>query len=107
MKKFRLITRNYNHDVNVKYGVYINSKQNSLSLINNDGSPFATVSRSVKGLTEIGKKHVLLKNTDECQGFLEQLIKAGVVKDSGIKVRSGYYNLHLCEIIDPKFKRRL
>jgi hypothetical protein len=101
----RLITSDYNLDVNIEYYVYANSKQNCMKFTVKDGQPFATASRSVNGLTEIGKRNILIKNTDECVGFLNCLIKNKIVKNTGIKIRAGHYNVHLCEIIDPNFKR--
>ncbi len=105
MKTFQLVTRNFSEKIKIKYSVYVKSKQNCIQLIDSSGSVFITASRSVDGLTEIGKKSVLIKNTGECVGVLENLIKNGIVKDSGIKIRSGFYNLNLCQIIDPEFKR--
>ena len=47
----------------------------------------------------VPENHVLIKDWSENRGMLQALIDAGVVKDTGIVVPSGYVEANLAELL--------
>ena len=66
-----------------------------------DGEPYAVLS------TNIGPQaanHVAIKDYSENEGVLASLVAAGIVRDTGKRVASGFVQIPICEIIAPELR---
>ncbi|MDQ0896237.1 MULTISPECIES: hypothetical protein [unclassified Paenibacillus] len=64
-----------------------------------DGTPFATASICVPGLELPSESHVVIKNYAENEGILDALEEAGIVKRTGVSVRTGFASCPVAELI--------
>lgn len=65
-----------------------------------DGSPIATATVNLPDVP-LGKNQVAIKSYSECEGMLDALVAAGVVKPTGQSVASGYVQVPICELQPP------
>ncbi|CAG7651243.1 hypothetical protein ACFQI7_27530 [Paenibacillus allorhizosphaerae] len=64
-----------------------------------DGTPFTTATIFVPGLELPSEHHVVIKNYSENEGILEALEEAGVVKRTGVSIRTGFASCPVAELI--------
>lgn len=43
--------------------------------------------------------HVLIKTWSENEGVLEELVRLGIVQDTGVKIRTGHTYANLCKLM--------
>ena len=65
---------------------------------NVDLTPYATATVCIPG-SGIRENQALLRDYEESAGMLETLIDAGIVRDTGRRVRSGYVELHVVDVV--------
>jgi hypothetical protein len=71
----------------------------ALQLVDDEG-PVATATVNLPD-AELGKNEVCVKDWSENQGMLEVLTAAGVVKQTGKTIRSGFVEVPICELQPP------
>ena len=49
---------------------------------------------------DLGKNQIIIKNWSENKGWFESLIEAGIVKDTKIKIPTGFVEANVCELIN-------
>lgn len=64
----------------------------------NDGSQIAIATVSVPNRYP-PEGHVFVKNWSENEGMVAALESAGVVHDTGIRVKTGFVEAHLCQLL--------
>ncbi len=87
-------------DCVVKMDKYTNGRP-AISLIDaNDGG---SVSRATVNLPNevVAANHVFIKDYSENAGMMQALTDAGVVKDTGVKVKCGYTEVSVAELLPP------
>lgn len=73
----------------------------ALQLIDaDDGSPIATATVNLP-TAKLGHNEVAIKDYGENAGLLDALVAAGVVKPTGQTVRSGFFEVPVCELQPP------
>lgn len=93
---------NYNCILVKKF--YAHGNRVALSLIDeDDGEPIATCTVNLPN-ESLRDDEVLIKDYSENEGILDCLVKAGVVKDTGKRVCSGYVSIPICQILIEEFK---
>jgi len=63
-----------------------------------DGSPVAVATVNIPE-AELGDNEVIIKDYSENEGILDSLVAAGVVQDTGKRVRSGFITAPVCELL--------
>lgn len=64
-----------------------------------DNTPFATATICVPGVVLPSERHVVIKNYAENEGILDALEAAGIVKRTGVNVRSGFASCPVAELL--------
>ena len=68
-----------------------------------DGEPVATATVNVEGVSEkLPDREVLIKDYSENEGMLEALARAGLVEDTGRRVRTGYVAVPVARLLYPE-----
>jgi hypothetical protein len=68
------------------------------------GQCIATLSVNMPGNLLLGDNHTFIKNWSENEGVLEQLVNAGIVRDTGQRASSGFVQVPMVEIIAPELR---
>lgn len=63
-----------------------------------DGSAVATATVNIPGRRP-PDGHVFIKNWAENSGIIDVLSQAGVLRDTGHRVKTGYVEAHLCQLL--------
>lgn len=90
------IVKFFGEDCTVQVSEYSNGRT-ALQLLCSVG-PMATATVNLPN-EKLGKDCVFIKNYSENEGMLEALVKAGVVRDTGKRVRTGYVEVPMCELL--------
>ncbi len=61
--------------------------------------PFATATVCVPGSGIHQSEQALVRDSEECEGMLEALVTAGIVRPAGRRVKSGFVELHVVDIL--------
>ncbi len=65
-----------------------------------DGEPVATATVNVEGVSEtLPESEVLIKDYSENEGMLDALVEAGLVEDTGRRVRTGYVTVPVARLL--------
>lgn len=83
----------------VDYAAHYSNGRQAIRLFDGHGQ-LAVATVNVPG-TPLGPRETLIKDYSECTGMLAALEAAGVVRDTGRRVASGFVELAVVEIIDP------
>lgn len=70
------------------------------------GEPFAKFSTYLPESDDIKENQFYAKTWEENEGFMEQLEKAGIIKILGKKVKTGFCEAVLCEIISEELLKQ-
>jgi hypothetical protein len=81
----------------VKFSKY-HDGNTCIDLICENGEPMARCTVLVNGYP-MAKDTVLIKDYSENEGILRGLEAAGVVRDTGMRVRSGYVEIPVCKLL--------
>ena len=82
----------------VEFAKYGNGRIAIRLLIDETGEPMATASSNLVG-EEIEPNQTHIKDHSENSGILEVLVSAGIVKDTGVKHRSGFCEYALVNVL--------
>jgi Domain of unknown function (DUF4313) len=63
-----------------------------------NGEPIATCTTNVPK-EPLAVDEVFIKNYSENEGMLDFLVNAGVVKDTGRRIKSGYVEIPVCKLL--------
>lgn len=63
-----------------------------------DGSPVATATVNIPE-EKLLSGETLIKDYSENEGMLDALVEAGIVEDTGRKVKSGYVDIPVCRLL--------
>jgi len=85
-------------DVLLKVSKYRN-KSTALQLIAVDGEPVATLTVALDYEVELLDGFVLIKDYSENEGVLAELVRNGIVEDTGNRVSSGYVSIPICKLL--------
>jgi hypothetical protein len=80
---------------------YQQSGATALEMLADDGEPIGTLSTNIGPLP---KNHVAIKDYSENEGMFAQLIEKGIVRDTGKRVRSGFVEIPVGEILVPELR---
>jgi hypothetical protein len=69
-----------------------------------DGEQIAVLSVNLPDALLPDQNHTFIKDYSENEGVLAQLIQQGIVRDTGIKVSSGFVQIPLVEIIASELR---
>lgn len=83
----------------VDYGSYSNGRVAIRLLSVPDGAPVATATCNIPDV-EIPDNTAFIKDYSENTGILKVLHEAGIIKPTEFKVRQGFVDVPLCEVID-------
>ena len=61
--------------------------------------PFATATVCVPGSGIREREQALVRDSEECEGMLEALVTAGIVRPTGRLVKSGFIELHVVDVL--------
>lgn len=85
--------------LSVEFGSYA-SGNTLIQLLDAEGMPYARATINIP-TEELGDKEVFIKDYSENAGMLSALLEAGIVADTGRKVRTGYVEVPVCKILVP------
>ena len=84
---------------------YLNG-QHCLELFDEMGMPFMKATAAIEDFKAEpylqflnNENTVFIKNYSENQGILDALVDAGIVKDTGLTMSSGFTKLNICELL--------
>jgi hypothetical protein len=69
-----------------------------------DGESIATLTISVAGYMPETINHTVVKDYSENAGVLAQLVRLGIVRDTGERVQTGWVESPVVEIIAPQLR---
>ena len=61
--------------------------------------PYATATVCIPGSGMREREQALVRDSEECEGMLEALVAAGIVRLTGRRVKSGYIELHVVDVV--------
>lgn len=61
--------------------------------------PYATATVCVPGSGIREREQALVRDSEECEGMIEALVAAGIVRLTGRRVKSGYIELHVVDVV--------
>lgn len=100
MKKIKKVTMG-GQECDVHIGEYTNGKT-YIELVcsggDDDGAPYLMATTNIQGV-DLDKPYLLIKNYSENQGVLNVLTKAGIIEDTGKKIKTGFTNVNICKLI--------
>jgi hypothetical protein len=73
-------------------------------LFEDSGKRLVTLSVNMVGET-LMPNYTFIKDYSENEGVLEQLVKHGIVRDTGTRTATGFVTVPLVEIIEPSLRR--
>ena len=79
-------------------GKYYNGRT-AWILVDSNGDRYAVATVNISE-ADVPEGHVLIKNWSENEGMLEALVDAGIVKDTGSTISSGFVKANICEVLD-------
>lgn len=65
-----------------------------------DESPIATATVNLLDVP-LGRNQVAIKDYSECEGMLQALTEAGIVRPTGETIRTGHVEVPVCELQPP------
>ena len=66
---------------------------------NDERMPFATATVCVPGSGIHQSEQALVRDSEECEGMLEALVTARIVRPTGRRVKSGFIELHVVDVL--------
>jgi hypothetical protein len=85
-------------EIVISHYVYSDNKAKSISLICEDGIPYAHATVNIEGY-DYGENEVTIKNYSENEGILEVLIENGIVSEPKGYVDNGYVTVPVCDLL--------
>jgi hypothetical protein len=82
--------------------VYTAGSRTALEFIDSHGESIATLTFNPDQSETLGENEVVIKDYSENEGVFAQLVEAGVVRDTGRRVRSGHITAPIAEIVAPE-----
>lgn len=87
------------YEARVDYGAHYSNGRQAIRLFDGHGQ-VAVATANVPG-APLGPREALIKDYSENEGMLAALVAAGIVRDTGRRVASGFIELPVVEIVDP------
>lgn len=85
-------------DCIVQCHTYSTNDRLAISLVDaNTGEPVAFATKNLE--ESIPKDCVMIKDYSENKGMVESLTNAGILEDTGIRIKTGYVELNVCRIV--------